>query len=92
MDRLDRRGALLRPLAQLRLYVLDTQLLPVPVGLPGDLYVAGPGIGRGNGSPGSGGGRRLADPFDARGGSWMLRTGDRARRRSDGTIELLERS
>jgi non-ribosomal peptide synthetase component F len=93
VDRLDRRGAALRPLPNSRLYVLDGSLRPVPLGMPGDLYVGGvpvtmelPGGGE---SPDP---RLLADPFDPRGRGRLFRTGDRARRRGDGRVELLARS
>ncbi|HZW29207.1 MAG TPA: amino acid adenylation domain-containing protein, partial [Isosphaeraceae bacterium] len=80
-----------RPLPGTRVYVLDDRLGPVPVGVPGELYIAGAGVARGY----AGDVRRTAhrfvpDPYGAA-GARMYATGDRARWRGDGTIELLGR-
>jgi amino acid adenylation domain-containing protein/non-ribosomal peptide synthase protein (TIGR01720 family) len=81
-----------RPLDNMRAYVLDSRLCPVPPGLPGELYVAGAGLARGYlDLPGRTAERFLADPY-GRPGSRMYRTGDLARWRNDGALDYLGRA
>ncbi|AHH98456.1 non-ribosomal peptide synthetase [Kutzneria albida] len=79
-----------RPAFGRRVYVLDGALRRVPIGVPGELYVAG-GLARGyQGEPGLTAQRFVPDPFGEP-GSRMYRTGDLVRWLGDGSLQYLER-
>lgn len=81
-----------RPLANSQAYILDRDLQPMPVGLPGELYIGGSGLARGYLHRSEATAERfIPDLFGASPGRRLYRTGDRARLQADGTIAFLGR-
>ncbi|WP_421106644.1 amino acid adenylation domain-containing protein [Streptomyces sp. NEAU-S77] len=82
-----------RPFDGVRLYVLDAELDPVPVGAVGEVYVGGLAVSRGyRDRPGLTAGAYLPDPYAGRPGARMYRTGDRVRRLPGGELTFVGRT
>ncbi|MGA4844124.1 amino acid adenylation domain-containing protein [Streptomyces sp. G45] len=81
------------PIDNTRVYLLDERMRPVPVGIPGEVYVGGACLARGYlNRPDLTADRFLPDPFATEPGARLYRTGDLARRLDDGTLQFLGRA
>ncbi len=81
-----------RPIANTQVYVLGPHLEPVPVGVPGEICLAGAGLARGYlHQPGLTAARFIPHPFSDTPGARLYRTGDVGRYRDDGSIEFVGR-
>jgi len=82
-----------RPVTNARLYIADAQMQPVPVGLPGELFIGGVSLARGyHNRPDLTAEKFVPDPFGGEPGGRLYRTGDMARRLPSGDIEYLGRN
>jgi len=81
-----------RPIANTQVYILDSHLHPVPIGIVGELYIAGYGLARGYlNHPELTTERFIPNPFSQKSDACLYKTGDLARYRPDGNIEFLGR-
>jgi amino acid adenylation domain-containing protein len=80
------------PLANTQFYVLDSRRGPVPIGVPGELYIGGAGVARGYfNRPDLTAERFVPDPFARSADQRMFKTGDLVRYRTDGLLDFLGR-
>ncbi len=81
-----------RPIPNVRIYLLDGHLNPVPIGVPGELHIGGVGVAQGYlNRPELTAEKFIPDPFSSEAGASMYRTGDLARYLPSGEIEFLGR-
>lgn len=81
------------PVEDRKVYILDSRLNPVPIGVPGEIHIGGAGLALGYLHRADITGERfIPDPFQSRDGARMYRTGDLARYLSDGNIEFIGRA
>jgi amino acid adenylation domain-containing protein len=82
-----------RPISNVQMYVLDPHGHPVPIGVVGELFIGGVGVGRGYlNRPELTAERFIRDPFRAQPEARMYKTGDLGRWRADGSLEYLGRN
>ena len=81
-----------RPVRNAQAYILDQQLAPVPIGVPGQLYLGGSGLARGYlNRPALTAEKFITNPFPSAPGARLYATGDLARYRANGEIEFVGR-
>ncbi|MBN3927684.1 amino acid adenylation domain-containing protein, partial [Nostoc sp. NMS4] len=81
-----------QPIANSQIYLLDGFLQPVPVGVPGEMYIGGAGVTLGYlNRPELTKERFISNPFSQEPNARLYRTGDLARYRTDGNLEYLQR-
>jgi amino acid adenylation domain-containing protein len=81
-----------RPISNVKIHILDRNLQPVPVGIPGEVHIGGPGVARGYlNHPELTAEKFIADPFSSNPAARLYKTGDMARYLDDGEIEFVGR-
>ncbi len=82
-----------KPIANTQIYVLDESMNPVPIGIPGELYIGGDGLARGYlNQPRLTEEKFVENPFSEETGARLYKTGDTVKFRSDGNLEFLGRN
>jgi amino acid adenylation domain-containing protein len=80
------------PIANTQIYILDSYLQPVPIGVPGEIYIGGDNLGRGYlNRPELTAEKFIPNPFDTQVKTRLYKTGDLARYLPDGNIEFIGR-
>jgi amino acid adenylation domain-containing protein len=88
----DQKPSIGRPIDNVRVYLLDEYVHPVPVGVAGELHIAYDGLARGYiNRPALSAEKFIPNPFDDEAGGRLYKTGDRARYLPDGQIDFLGR-
>ncbi|HMD49602.1 MAG TPA: thioesterase domain-containing protein, partial [Bryobacteraceae bacterium] len=81
-----------RPISNVKIHILDRNLQPVPVGIPGEVHIGGPGVARGYlNHPELTAEKFITDPFSPEPGARLYKTGDLAHYLDDGEIEFVGR-
>jgi len=81
-----------RPIGNVKIHILDRNLQPVPVGIPGEVHIGGPGVARGYlNHPELTAEKFVRDPFSLQPDARLYKTGDLARYLDDGEIEFVGR-
>jgi natural product biosynthesis luciferase-like monooxygenase protein len=92
LDQSEKSVSIGRPIANTEIFILDKNLRPLPVGVPGELHIGGDGLARGyQNHPELTAEKFIPNPFGARIGARLYKTGDLARYLPDGRIEYLGR-
>lgn len=84
-------SAIGRPIPDLQVYLLDQNQQPVPIGIPGEIYVGGAGVGSGYVNRSETNSKFIPHPFNTNSSARLYRTGDLARYLANGEIEYLGR-
>src|SRR5205807_5863268 len=86
------RATIGKPLANTQIYIVDKNLQPAPIGVPGEIYIGGDGLARGYlHRPDLTAERFIPHPFSTEPNARLYKTGDLARYRPDGSLEFLGR-